>query len=531
MEKSLNQNKVHFFDTTLRDGQQTTGVDFSVEDKIKIANSLNELGIDYIEGGWPGSNPTDDSFFQSPLALNNSNLVAFGMTRRPSASVSNDPGLNNLINTKVKHICIVGKSSAYQVEKALGISKQDNLKMIGESISHINNKGVEAMYDAEHFFDGYKEDPKFALDCLLEALKNNARWIILCDTNGGTLPDEVETIVKEVVSKIPGERLGIHAHNDTENAVANSLAAIKSGVRQVQGTINGLGERCGNANLVSLIPSVILKTNFETSIPKENLTFLKKTSLLLDEILNKQSNLQQPYVGENAFSHKGGLHVSAINKDPKTYEHIDPEIVGNTRKIVISDQSGRSNITSLLNTVGINPEDHKDKLDLLLQKVKEKEFKGHAFDQALASFEILARKTLFGLPDYFELVRFKVIDDRRWNAKGELVTESEATVRITINGEEFMNVEVGNGPVNALDKALRKSLISFYPTLQDLELTDFKVRILSSEKGTDAIVRVIIETKDNNGAIWTTVGVSTNIIDASYNALRESLIFKLIKSS
>ena len=280
-----------------------------------------------------------------------------------------------------------------------------------------------------------------------------------------------------------------------------------------------------------MIPSVILKTNFETSIPKENLTFLKKTSLLLDEILNKQSNLQQPYVGENAFSHKGGLHVSAINKDPKTYEHIDPEIVGNTRKIVISDQSGRSNITSLLNTVGINPEDHKDKLDLLLQKVKEKEFKGHAFDQALASFEILARKTLFGLPDYFELVRFKVIDDRRWNAKGELVTESEATVRITINGEEFMNVEVGNGPVNALDKALRKSLISFYPTLQDLELTDFKVRILSSEKGTDAIVRVIIETKDNNGAIWTTVGVSTNIIDASYNALRESLIFKLIKSS
>jgi 2-isopropylmalate synthase len=266
-------------------------------------------------------------------------------------------------------------------------------------------------------------------------------------------------------------------------------------------------------------------------VSKENLNKLKKTSQLLDEILNRQPNSQQPYVGENAFSHKGGLHVSAINKDPKTYEHIDPKIVGNTRKIVISDQSGRSNITSLLNTVGIDPDEHKDKLDLLLQKVKEHEFRGYAFDQALASFEILARKTLFGIPEYFELVRFKVIDDRRWNAKGELVTESEATVRIVVNNEEFMNVEVGNGPVNALDKALRKSLMSFYPSLVDLELTDFKVRILSSEKGTDAIVRVIIETKDKKGAIWTTVGVSTNIIDASYNALRESLIYKLIKSS
>lgn len=531
MEKDLNTNKIYFFDTTLRDGQQTTGVDFSVEDKVKISNALDELGIDYIEGGWPGSNPTDDSFFQSPKKFKNSNLVAFGMTRRPSASVSNDPGLNNLINTKVKHICIVGKSSSYQVEKALGITKSDNLKMIGESIQHINSKGIEAIYDAEHFFDGYKSDPQYATECLQEALNNNARWIVLCDTNGGSLPNEVETIIKEVIKIIPGERLGIHAHNDTENAVANSLAAVNAGVRQVQGTINGLGERCGNANLVSVIPSIILKSNFETSVSKENLNKLKKTSQLLDEILNKQPNSQQPYVGENAFSHKGGLHVSAINKDPKTYEHIDPKIVGNTRKIVISDQSGRSNITSLLNTVGIDPDEHKDKLDLLLQKVKEHEFRGYAFDQALASFEILARKTLFGIPEYFELVRFKVIDDRRWNAKGELVTESEATVRIVVNNEEFMNVEVGNGPVNALDKALRKSLMSFYPSLVDLELTDFKVRILSSEKGTDAIVRVIIETKDKKGAIWTTVGVSTNIIDASYNALRESLIYKLIKSS
>ena len=531
MEENINPNKIFFFDTTLRDGQQTTGVDFSVDDKIKFSSALDELGIDYIEGGWPGSNPTDDKFFQSSINLKKSNLVAFGMTRRPSTSVSNDPGLNSLINTKVGQICIVGKSSAYQVEKALGISKEDNLQMIGESIQYINQKGIEAMYDAEHFFDGYKLDPEFAINCLLQAYKNNARWIVLCDTNGGTLPHEVERIVSEVVKEIPGERLGIHAHNDTENAVANSLAAVRAGVRQVQGTINGLGERCGNANLVSVIPSILLKTDFVSSIPKENLTLLKKTSLLLDELLNRSPNTQQPYVGENAFSHKGGLHVSAINKDPKTYEHIDPQLVGNTRKIVISDQSGRSNITSLLNTVGINPDDHQNKLDLLLQKVKDREFKGYAFDQALASFEILARETLFGIPNYFELVRFKVIDDRRWNARGDLVTESEATVRIIVNKEEYMNVEIGNGPVNALDKALRKSLMSFYPVLEDLELTDFKVRILSSEKGTDAIVRVIIESKDKEGNFWTTVGVSTNIIDASYNALRESLIFKLIKTS
>ena len=428
-------------------------------------------------------------------------------------------------------ITVLSRCQKFDLRRVSTSEIINHLKMICESISHINEKGLEAMYDAEHFFDGYKSDPKFALDCLTEALNNGARWIVLCDTNGGTLPNEVETIVQEVTKYIPGEKLGIHAHNDTENAVANSLAAVRAGVRQIQGTINGLGERCGNANLVSLIPSIILKTKFETSIPKEKLSALKKTSLLLDEILNRMPNTQQAYVGENAFSHKGGLHVSAINKDPKTYEHIDPEIVGNTRKVVISDQSGRSNIISLLNTVGINPDDHSDKLDFLLQKVKEREFKGYAYDQAIASFEILARQTLFGIPEYFELKRFKVIDDRRWNAKGELVTESEATVRIEVEKKEYMNVEVGNGPVNALDKALRKSLMGFYPSLEDLELTDFKVRILSSEKGTDAIVRVLIETKDQKGSIWTTVGVSTNIIDASYNALRESLIYKLIKSS
>ena len=530
MEANI-ENKIFFFDTTLRDGQQTTGVDFSVEDKIKFSKALNELGVDYIEGGWPGSNPTDDAFFNQSHKLDQSKLVAFGMTRRPSTSVENDPGLNTLVNTKLNTICIVGKSSSYQVEKALEISREDNLKMISDSIAYLVSKNVEALYDAEHFFDGYKLDPDYALDCLKVALKAGARWIVLCDTNGGTLPNEVYDIVKKVAEVIPSKNIGIHAHNDTENAVANSLAAVQAGARHVQGTINGLGERCGNANLVSVIPNILLKTNFESNIKEENLGLLKKTSILLNDILNRQPNQHQAYVGENAFAHKGGLHVSAINKDPKTYEHIDPKIVGNKRKIVISDQSGKSNIISLLNTVGISPTEHESKLDFLLQEVKNKEYEGFSFDEAIASFEILARKTLFGIPDFFELIRFKVIDDRRWNAKGELVTESEATVRIKVKDEEFMNVEIGNGPVNALDKALRKTLVNFYPSLEHLELTDFKVRILSSEKGTDAIVRVIIETKDQDGSIWTTVGVSTNIIDASYNALREGLIYKLIKST
>ena len=527
----MSKERLYIFDTTLRDGAQTQGVDFSLEDKEKIASALDNLGVDYIEAGWPGANPTDTEFFQKKHNFKNSKLTSFGMTKRSGRSAENDTGLSALMNSNTSAVCLVGKSWDFHVDVALGITNDENLDNISESAKHFVKAKKEFMFDAEHFFDGYKANPKYALSCIKAAYDQGARWIVLCDTNGGTLPHEVSNIVSEVSKVVPGKNLGIHAHNDTENAVANSLAAVRAGVRQVQGTINGLGERCGNANLVSVIPSILLKTDLDSSIPRENLTLLKKTSLLLDEILNRAPNSQQPYVGENAFSHKGGLHVSAINKDPKTYEHIDPQLVGNTRKIVISDQSGRSNITSLLNTVGINPDDHKDKLDLLLQKVKEREFQGHAFDQALASFEILARETLFGIPEYFELVRFKVIDDRRWNARGDLVTESEATVRIIINKKEYMNVEIGNGPVNALDKALRKSLMEFYPALEDLELTDFKVRILSSEKGTDAIVRVIIESKDKEGNFWTTVGVSTNIIDASYNALRESLIFKLIKTS
>ena len=514
MEENINPNKIFFFDTTLRDGQQTTGVDFSVDDKIKFSSALDELGIDYVEGGWPGSNPTDDKFFQSNINFNKSNLVAFGMTRRPSTSVSNDPGLNSLINTNVGHICIVGKSSAYQVEKALGISKEDNLQMIGESIEYINQKGIEAMYDAEHFFDGYKLNPEFAMNCLLEAYKNNARWIVLCDTNGGTLPHEIEEIVSEVIKKIPGERLGIHAHNDTENAVANSLAAVRAGVRQVQGTINGLGERCGNANLVSVIPSILLKTDLDSSIARENLTLLKKTSLLLDEILNRAPNSQQPYVGENAFSHKGGLHVSAINKDPKTYEHIDPKIIGNHRNIIVSNQAGRSNILSRLEQYGVKIDSKDPKIQKILDEVKDREFSGYSYDGADASFELLANRLLGKVPEYLKVKSYDV------NVSKFDKIQTKASVVFLIDGKEIECHGEGNGPVNALDNAIRsnfKKVTKYYNFFSDLKLLDYKVRILNT--GTEATTRVLIESTDKTGVSWFTVGVSPNIIEASFKAL------------
>ena len=428
----MSREKIHLFDTTLRDGAQTQGVDFSIDDKLKIAKALDDLGVDYIEGGWPGANPTDTEFFQKKIKLNNSVLTAFGMTKKAGRSADNDPGLSSILNSNTPAVCLVGKSWDFHVDVALGISNEENLENISESAKLFVKEKKEFMFDAEHFFDGFKNNKEYALSCIKSAYDNGARWIVLCDTNGGTLPNEVGEIVSKVSKQIPGKNLGIHAHNDTENAVANSLAAIQAGVRQIQGTINGLGERCGNANLVSVIPNILLKTNFESNIKEENLGLLKKTSILLNDILNRQPNQHQAYVGENAFAHKGGLHVSAINKDPKTYEHIDPKIVGNKRKIVISDQSGKSNIISLLNTVGISPTEHESKLDFLLQEVKNKEYEGFSFDEAIASFEILARKTLFGIPDFFELIRFKVIDDRSFKSSGKPITSLiDASLRVS----------------------------------------------------------------------------------------------------
>lgn len=523
--------RIYLFDTTLRDGAQTQGVDFSVADKVAIAEALDALGVDYIEGGWPGANPTDDAFFEKPPALKSAKLVAFGMTRRPGRSAENDPGLAPLVNSQATAMCLVGKSWDFHVDVALEISHEENIAMIRDSIALAKKRKGEAMYDAEHFFDGYKANPEFAVACIKAAYEAGARWVVLCDTNGGTLPDEVERIVREVTAHVPGDHLGIHAHNDTENAVANSLAAVRAGARQVQGTLNGLGERCGNANLVSLIPTLILKMGFDTGIDRQKLSGLTHVSRLLDERLNRASNRHQAYVGEAAFAHKGGLHVSAVAKDPRTYEHIDPALVGNERIIVVSDQAGRSNVVARLRELGIAIEDNA-KLNRLLEWVKRKEYEGYAYDGAEGSFELLAQQALGKVPEYFELVRFRVMDDRRRNAIGELITESEATVTVEVEGDHVMRVAMGNGPVNALDTALRDALTHFYPTLRDMHLTDYKVRIMpprSDTTGTDAVTRVVIESRDESGRRWSTVGVSANIIDASYRALYDAYTLKLFR--
>ena len=519
------ENKIYLFDTTLRDGQQTTGVNFSVSDKMTIAKGLDELGVDYIEGGWPGANPTDNDFFSRDLNFSKSKFTAFGMTRRPGRSAENDPGLNSLVNSNANTICLVGKSSSFQVKNALGISEDENLSMLNDSFNYLNTKNKEAIYDAEHFFDGFKQNKDYALKCLSTALNSSVRWIVLCDTNGGTLPNEISKIIEEVKKIIPAEKLGIHAHNDTENGVANALAAVNTGVRHVQGTINGLGERCGNTNLVSLIPSLVLKTNFHTNINKQNLKSLTKISNTLSDILNEPQPKNSPYVGENAFSHKGGLHASAVAKDPTTYEHIDPELVGNSRNVIISDQAGKANLISQLNKLSIKIDS--EQINQILELIKQKESEGFSYDTALASFELLVRRHSGQIKEYFNLNKFRVTDERRWNAKGKLVTDSEATVHLEVKNEEKMTVGVGNGPINAIDSALRQALINFYPTLNDLKLTDYKVMILSSDKGTGAITRVHIESTDDSKQHWITVGVSSNIIDASYNAIYDSITYKL----
>ena len=521
------KNKIYLFDTTLRDGQQTTGVNFTVSDKMIISKALDELGIDYIEGGWPGANPTDDEFFNRNIDFKNSLFTAFGMTRRPNKSAANDPSLNTLINSKASAVCLVGKSSSFQVKEALGIENKQNILMISDSIKEVIKKNKEALFDAEHFFDGYKQDKSFALECITSAYEAGARWVVLCDTNGGTLPNEIFDIISHVKQFIPGDNLGIHAHNDTDNAIANSLSAIDAGVRQVQGTINGLGERCGNTNLISLIPTLILKTQYQTNIDKSKLKSLTKLSKLVDDLLNIPSKKQSAYVGEYAFSHKGGLHASAVEKNPTTYEHINPELVGNERNVIISNQAGKSNLLNQLKKMSITLSD--DKLNDILRIIKERESSGFSYDTALASFEILVRKELNQIEDFYSLHKFRVTSERRWNAKGVLITESEATINITVTKdyEEKLTVGIGNGPVEAIDSALRKALISFYPTLENLKLTDFKVMILSSEEGTGAVTRVLIESTDESNRHWTTIGVSPNIIDASYNAIYDSITYKL----
>jgi len=528
----MNQEQLYLFDTTLRDGAQTQGVDFSVEDKTVIARALDELGIDYIEGGWPGANPTDTAFFQNPPSLSHARLTAFGMTRRSGRSVENDPGLRALMESAAPAICIVGKTWDFHVDIALGITPAENVKLVYDSLHAVSHDGREPLFDAEHFFDGYKANPAFALDCLKAALEAGARWVVLCDTNGGTMPHEVERIVAEVADVIPASQLGIHAHNDTGNAVANSMAAVRAGARQVQGTLNGLGERCGNADMVTLIPSFCLKPGFvetvKTSVTDENLQHLTSTSRMLDELLNRAPNRHAPYVGASAFAHKGGLHVSAVQKDPRTYEHIDPETVGNARHIVVSDQAGRSNIIARCAEIGIELTSDHPKIDQILEEVKDREFQGYSYDAAEASFEIIVRRILGDLPTYFMVESFRVLSERRYNARGELITVSEATVKVNVDGERLISVGEGEGPVGALDAALRKDLGKYSKYIQDLRLVDYKVRILN-QAGTESTTRVLVESADGKGNRWFTVGVSPNIVDASYQAMHDSLTYKFFR--
>jgi 2-isopropylmalate synthase len=431
----------------------------------------------------------------------------------------------------VDSICLVAKTWDFHVDVALGISLEENLDAIKESTEVIVASGREALIDCEHFFDGYKANPDYALACAKTAYAAGARWVVLCDTNGGTLPEEIEKIVGDVTKQVSGDHLGIHVHNDTDNGVANSLAAVRAGARQIQGTLNGLGERCGNANLTSIIPTLLLKSDyaerFETGVTPEKLRTLTHASRILDEVLNRAPNRHAPYVGEAAFAHKGGIHVSAVQKDPRTYEHVPPEAIGNRRKLLVSDQAGRSNILAELERIGIAVPKDDPRVGRLLNEVKQREANGYAYEAADASFELLARRLLGNVPKFFEVDSFRVMVERRHNAVGNLVTVSEATVKVSIDGETMMSVGEGNGPVNALDNALRKDLGRYQSYIDDLDLVDYKVRILTG--GTDAVTRVLIESRDGEGNRWFTVGVSPNIVDASFEALLDSINYKLIR--
>ncbi|TLP56780.1 citramalate synthase [Parasedimentitalea maritima] len=534
----MTKERLYLYDTTLRDGQQTQGVQFSTAEKKQIAQALDDLGVDYIEGGWPGANPTDSAFFDE-APKTKARLTAFGMTKRAGRSAENDDVLAAVMNAGTQSVCLVGKAHDYHVTAALGISLEENIENIRASIAHIVVQGREALYDAEHFFDGYKDNPGYAISACRAALDAGARWVVLCDTNGGALPSEVHRIVAEVIAAgLPGERLGIHTHNDTENAVACSLAAVEAGVRQVQGTLNGLGERCGNANLTSLIPTLLLKepytSQFDIGVNRGALAQLTHVSRMLDDILNRVPMRQAAYVGASAFAHKAGLHASAILKDPTTYEHIEPELVGNARIIPMSNQAGQSNLRRRLTEAGLDVEKGNPALGRILEQIKVREDLGYSYDTAQGSFELLARAELGQLPEFFEVKRYKVTVERRKNKYNRMISLSEAVVVVKVDGEKRLSVsesvdETGSdrGPVNALAKALIKDLGRYSAALDDMRLVDFKVRI--TQGGTEAVTRVIIDSEDDTGRRWSTVGVSPNIIDASFEALLDAIRWKLIR--
>ncbi len=516
--------KVRIYDTTLRDGAQAEGISFSLDDKVRIAQRLDELGIHYIEGGWPGSNPKDIKFFQrmKRMKLKNAKLTAFGSTRRAKYPAGKDPNIRALLKSGTKVVCIFGKSWDLHVRIALGVSLEKNLELIEDSVSYLKKKKKEVIYDAEHFFDGYKHDPSYALKTLEVAQRAGADWIILCDTNGGTLPFELSKIMREVRKKIKVP-LGIHAHNDSGLAVANTLAAVQEGALQVQGTINGLGERCGNVNLCSVIPNLQIKMGMEC-IKKKQLSRLTEVSRYVAELANLPHDERQPFVGNSSFAHKGGIHVSAVKKDPRTYEHILPELVGNHRRILVSELAGRSNILYKAKEYGLDLEKKTPQTVKVLEDLKRLEDEGYQFEGAEGSFELLMKKALGKYKSLFDLEGFRVTVEKRKNG----TLNCEATIKVKVKGIEEHTAAEGRGPINALDNALRKALEEFYPSLKNVRLTDYKVRVLDVKAGTAAPVRVLVEARDKKER-WGTVGVSTNIIEASWQALVDSLEYKLLK--
>jgi 2-isopropylmalate synthase len=524
--------KVELYDTTLRDGTQKEGVSFSVVDKLNIAQKLDELGIHFIEGGYPGSNPKDDEFFQKAKALKlaNSVLVAFGNTRRAKVKAEDDTNLQALVNTGVKVVTIVGKSSDLQVTRVLKTTLEENLSMITDSVAYLRSKGLSVIFDAEHFFDGFKTNPDYSLRCLTAAAEAGASCLALCDTNGGMLPDEIADAIK-AVKKVTPVPLGIHVHNDGELAVANSLAAVNAGATQVQGTINGYGERCGNANLCSIIPNLKLKMGIDC-ITDEQLAKLAEVAHFVNETANLASDISLPYVGASAFSHKGGLHVAATLRWNESYQHIDPAKVGNQQKVVVSELSGKGNILYKARELGLDLPPEGKEAKNLVERVKLMESRGFQYENAEASFELLVQRAKTDYRPPFELVDFMVVVEKRRRAPVQGGPEeilSEAMVKVRVNKEVMHTVAEGNGPVNALDQALRKSLRQFYPSIANVRLVDYKVRILEESVGTGAQVRVLIESTDGVDD-WRTVGGSTNIIEASWLALADSLEYWLLKT-
>ncbi len=531
---------IEIFDTTLRDGLQVEGVSATVDDKLRIAEQLDHLGVDFIEGGWPGANPKDIEFFAraaTELDLHASTFVAFGSTRRPRGKVDEDQTLQHLLDANTSAVCIVAKSSDYHVTEALKTSLDEGAAMIADSVEFLHGQGRQVLVDMEHFFDGYQENPEFSFRALEAAVLKGATHVVLCDTNGGSLPHEIEEIVGAVHAHVGNDvTIGIHCHDDTGCAVANSMAAVRAGARHVQGTLNGLGERTGNANLTSIIPNLQLKQDY-LCLPEGHMERLTVVSHRIAETLNRAVDPQAPYVGSSAFAHKAGLHASAIVKDPTTYEHIDPALVGNTRIVPMSNQAGQSNLIRRLSEMGLPVEKGDPALARILDVVKQRETEGYAYDSAQASFELLARRELDLTPDFFDVERYRVISERRRNARGEIVVESEAVVTIsTRDGARtsyFKNEHASDiqddGPVNALWQALKSDLGPYQSQIEDVHLTDFKVRI--TQGGTEAVTRVIIDFADDTGRAWATVGVSSNIVDASFQALHDAIVWKLVQES